>query len=248
MRQIKLAPPLPMIKKPIFRDFLCRIRGVFAPVRCVSCGRFDYALCRSCVNALRSECNRGTIISSLPRAPSIPVFSALIYGAPYKNILISLKHADSPQFAKTLSLLLSSTLYAARLWLSLTATYSAPAATDFVAVPMVSNPAKQRERGFHHLRLLLQRERKENIFYKALRADKKRLSQAELDATTRQSNARLLTVNATATARLLNKRVILVDDVCTSGATLAAAAESLAAQGVRVCAAVTVFRAKYDGG
>lgn len=111
-------------------------------------------------------------------------------------------------------------------------------------VPVPSRPSAVRRRGFDHALALARaagRPRRLPVVRALARADD-RLDQAGLDRTQRASNQRgaMALRRGLSSTRLAGRTVVLVDDVCTTGATLTEAAVVLAAAGVDVVGAVVL--------
>ena len=121
--------------------------------------------------------------------------------------------------------------------------HGAPARPQ-VLVPVPLHPLRQMTRGFNQAALLcrLLSGRLGLPVVEALRRKRATGHQARLDAAARRRNMRRA-FSVTRADRLRGKSVLLVDDVMTTGATLAACAEALAAAGAAEVSVLTVARA-----
>jgi ComF family protein len=115
-----------------------------------------------------------------------------------------------------------------------------------VVVPVPLHAARLRERGYNQAALLA----REMAHRAALPVNEHTLtrrrataSQVELDAQQRKENVHAA-FHCT-DEQLVDQRVLLVDDVCTTGATLEACAEALQDSGARNVCALTLARARY---
>jgi ComF family protein len=156
-----------------------------------------------------------------------------LYGGPLASALRRLKYEDRPDLAGPLGHLLR---HAAR---------DAGIRADLV-VPVPLHPARLAERGYNQAALLgvaAARELGVPLAPGALRRTRHTPQQAHLDRGHRLHNvAGAFQVGAP--ARVRGQRVVLVDDVTTTGATLAACAEALGAAGVTSVTALVVARAE----
>ncbi len=121
-----------------------------------------------------------------------------------------------------------------------------PAAEEVLVVPVPSAPHALRRRGHDSVRGLaetavrvLRADGMPVTCVPALRQARRVADQAGLDAAARAANL-AGALRTTVPERVRGRRVVVVDDVITSGATLAEAARALRAAGARVTAAATI--------
>ena len=111
-------------------------------------------------------------------------------------------------------------------------------------IPIPLHPARQRERGYNQTELLgLELSRRTGIpIINALKRKKNTKSQTTLVPAKRQENMRGAFVVKN-TSLVFNKKVILIDDVMTSGATINSAAQTLLNAGVYEVYGLVIARA-----
>ena len=110
-------------------------------------------------------------------------------------------------------------------------------------VPVPLHPVKQRDREFNQAELLAQqlsRAFAKPLISNGVRRVKETLTQTKLDALARRANLR--DAFAAGRGRLSGLRLVLVDDVFTTGATLDSCARLLLSQGAAAVMALTVAR------
>lgn len=216
------------------------------PTSCVSCGSPDRDCCEACSALLRGERGRAEWVST--RA-GVTACVAGPYAGPLRALLVACKHAGLTGLARELGERLRAPLRLATA--EAVAACGAPAdRVLLVAAP--SRAARVRERGYRHVELIvraaLRAERRSRspagarlrLLPGALRALPGRTAQVGLDAGARRRNAALVSVRPGARRRLRGARVVLVDDVITTGATAAGACAALVAAGARVVAVVAL--------
>lgn len=114
-----------------------------------------------------------------------------------------------------------------------------------VVVPVPLHAARLRERGYNQAGLLaceMARQVGLPVDERTLIRRRATASQVDLDARQRKEN--VLDAFHCVDGRLLDKRVLLIDDVCTTGATLEACAVALYGGGAREVYALTLARAR----
>ncbi len=204
--------------------------AVLAPVICAGCGSNDRALCL--------ECRRCLEVSVVERDldDETRVFAALRYESAVRSAILGYKEHGRTDVAAALAVPFARAIAAAVV-----------ASTPHRRVELVALPtgrAAYRRRGYDPVRLLL---RKAGLGddVRALRSVARRAEQKGLDSAGR---ARNLVGSMTAVGDIRDRRLLLVDDVLTTGATLTEAARALRAGGALVVGAATLaFTPKLYG-
>jgi ComF family protein len=114
-----------------------------------------------------------------------------------------------------------------------------------VVVPVPLHAARLRERGYNQAALLAREMARRvglDVNEKVLIRQRATVSQVELDVSQRKENVHA--AFCCSSDELAGKRVLLIDDVCTTGATLEACAIALYDGGVRSVQAFTLARAR----
>lgn len=209
------------------RDACADALAVFAPTDCCGCGAPDRSLCPACRGALAGD---GPAVST--DGFGIPLWSALDYAGVVRRVLLAYKDGGRTDAAWALALPLRHAVVAA-----LRAAGPQPPGVEVVTIP--STRAALRQRGYHPVDLVLRRAG----FHpsRALRAGRETADQAGLDREARFRNRQGTLVAA---RPLQGRRFLLVDDILTTGATLAEARRAIEAAGGRVVAAATIARTR----
>ena len=187
-------------------------------------------MCEACVNRFAQPCPRcrtcalpvesgqvqcGACIRTLP--PWDCALAAVAYDYPWSQLVVDFKFGQQPGWARSMALLMRS------------APWVEPAldAADLL-VPMPLSRQRLRERGFNQALLLARALSPHKTQPRLLLRIKDTPAQSSLPRAARLTNVQ----NAFATdplrqAAIYGRRVVLVDDVMTSGASLGAATHSL---------------------
>ena len=209
------------------------------PPSCAGCGREGAALCTACLPALdaRAGLPGGTPIglpADIP-APLLQLEWCAPYAGPVRAALHELKYAGEQRLAMPLGAAV------ARRW-------AAVGIGAEVVVPVPVHADRERRRGYDQAALIatVAAERLRVPSMRALERGRATIAQFELGRDERASNVagafRLRTSDATAKAFVAGRWVLLVDDVVTTGATLAACGAALMNAGALAVSAVAVAR------
>jgi predicted amidophosphoribosyltransferase len=195
------------------------LQELVLPVDCAGCGTAGPALCRDCRARLAPQVRVRTV-------DRLPVTSALAYRGVVQPVLVAFKNEGRTGLAPPLAAALRAAV----------ATAVAPIeGDDLLLVPMPRTRRSAVERGYDPVRLLLRRARLPHA--DALRLVRRPGDQVRLGREARFANVERGTA---ARSRLDGRRVLLVDDVVTTGATLTEAARAVRAAGGAVLGAATV--------
>ncbi len=204
------------------------VAAVIAPPHCAACDEPVPVLAAFC-----SAC-AAVIERAPPAQDERQPLAAMVYAGPTAQAIVRMKYGSRPDVARPLGDLL---------WRALEPDAARLAGALVVPVPL--HAMRLAERGFNQSALLAR------IVARRLHAPFKALALARVRDTPRQAllerDARLTNVaGAFACARpasVAGRHVLLVDDVCTTGATLASASDALARAGARRVTCAVVARA-----
>lgn len=224
----------------MLRDALLDALALVLPVECAGCGAPDRSLCAGCLAAL------GATPAVHALADGTPVVSAVDYEGAVRRAVLALKEGGRTDVARALSEPLARAMTTATSVLPGTVVVSRAAGVQagtgprVEVLPVPTSRAAFRRRGYDPLALLLRRAGARTA--------------AELTHTRRSVQQKHLAVDERASNRagamrakrgLEGRRFLLVDDILTTGATLAEAARAVrAAGGEIVCAATLAYTQK----
>lgn len=205
---------------------LARALGaVLLPGFCVACGAPDRSLCDFCSVELLpvpSQVSRSNLIESLD------VTVSLSYQGAVRRVLTAFKDDGRTDLAEPLAVAL-------RVSISLALRAKNDWEPDWELCAIPSTRSAYQARGYTPIKVLLARCGLNSL--PVLRANSAHVDQSELSLERRLLNANN---SFTAVGDLSGRVFLLVDDIVTSGATLAAARHVLAVAGARVAAFVAV--------
>ncbi|MBU0493967.1 MAG: ComF family protein [Chloroflexi bacterium] len=222
------------------------------PPRCVGCDTRGQWFCEGCVQQLTRPqppmcelCGNPLPTAARPASPRLcarcqahrPGFNGLHFVAyfegPLRQAVHRLKYQGCWAAARPLGQLMA-------------ATCQENAVSGDLLIPVPLHARRQRERGYNQAALLAQAVGQLTgmpVYPAALVRQRATQSQVQLNAQERQGNVRgAFSVAPAAPAQLSGRTVVLVDDVCTTGATLDACATVLRQAGATSVWALTLGR------
>ena len=197
------------------------------PSMCLGCGRPDRDWCHDCRETFDAS---HRVIDVIPRVTEPRVWLASgAYEGMRKTLISRLKHEGQMGVARHLGLALHGPL-----------SVMVGSIRDPLIVLMPSRPARVRQRGYRHLELVM---RHAGIVgwqegRRVLEPTTHRTGQVGLDERARARNAARIRVSGR--AQVAGRNLVLVDDIVTTGATLAAADRVLTDAGANVVGACVI--------
>ena len=235
--------------RTVLRNWWRELADLVLPADCVGCGRPGGVLCEGCGARLgAARARRVWLREPWPGLP--PVYGALAYAGVVRSVLLAHKERGALGLAVPLGAALATAVRpccgvggggAARapvLLVPVPSAWRSVAARGHDPVRRLARVAARELRGVAPVRVL-----------PALRQCRAVRDQSGLNAVERAANLRGALVVAPAARRLVRLgRVVLVDDLVTTGASLAEAARAVRGAGGRVAGAAVVAVAGVGGG
>ena len=217
------------------------------PTACGGCGIPGERWCPRCAGAV-SAAARGTPWSPTPPPPGMPaVWAAVPYAVPVRPALVAWKDEGRRDLTPVLAVLLATSVAAAVAAPGSPLTRAVAAGEQVPVVPAPSGRASVRHRGDRPVQLLVDRLLTAPVRAAGLRGvpalavARTVQDQAGLGAEERAHNLRgAMVVPRRHRPAVRGRCVLLVDDVVTTGATLAEGARALRAAGARTVVAAVV--------
>lgn len=242
LRAYLSRPPLTAVQRGLqafARSGICRTCHVWCEeVICGSCLRGyqkTQTRCRRC--ALPCVDDTCEICRSSP-PPWTNAAAAVSYAAPWREMIIDYKFREYPGLHRFFAELLKAD----------PAVQAMLAVAGFV-LPVPLAAVRLRQRGFNQSALLARHLAPQRMNDQILWRLRQTATHAGLDRTQRQRNLRhSMAVNPAMSRALRGSRVLLVDDVMTTGSTLTVCAQTLLDAGVAEVSCVVFARAAADSG
>jgi ComF family protein len=213
-----------------------RFLDLFFPPRCASCKRSSQILCSTCYTSIQllsppfcKHCHTPLAPNNLCQncAYHLLRFSGLrivgAYQEPLRSCIHALKYSGNTRLARPLGTLLAQT-------------YKRTGLTADMIIPVPLHTERQQQRGYNQAQLLAEvcsAELGIPLYVSLLTRVRATAAQAHLSMSERQQNvAGAFLLDPKSEVRALSKsNILLIDDVCTTGATLEACAAPLFAAG-----------------
>ncbi|MET0861075.1 MAG: phosphoribosyltransferase family protein [Microbacterium sp.] len=205
------------------RGALAEALALVFPVWCAGCDEPDVVLCETCVAALRPVPTR-----RMPTIDGVPVWSGLRFDGVTARVIRAVKEEGRTALARNLAPALRAAVEAAG------SAASARPSDRITIVPLPTSRAAYRRRGYRVVELIAARaglECRRLLVPARGTADQRGLGIAQ-----RRDNV----ASALRSRDATGLRILVIDDVVTTGATLAEAARALRAAGAEVVGAATV--------
>jgi predicted amidophosphoribosyltransferase len=239
--------------------------GLVLPVDCPGCGAADLALCPRCRAALAPAAGR---LEVLPSPVGVPAFSATEYGGVVARIVVAWKERGRHDLARPLAGALAVALGGLLARLDDLRPEGSSASGPVLVVPVPSSRRARRQRGedtVRRLALLAAARVRRGAqspgpeagparlphvrVLPALRLVRAVADQAGLSAQARRTNlVGALEVRRSVVTQVRGRVCVVVDDVLTTGSTLAEAAGILGAAGALVTGVATICVTRRDAG
>ena len=198
------------------------LQELIFPVRCLGCSALGLSICSSCRRSWHPHIFR-TVSRS---APYFPIYSSIEYSPIAGKVLLAAKERGLIQADELILHALKRSLF-----------HCVQDEGVGMLIPIPSRPSVARLRGRQFI-LELSRQLTASTHlptFENLTHTRKVRDQSSLDAKARIENL----AGSMKAMRYLSGKAILIDDLVTTGATLAEAARALREQGIEVVAAVT---------
>jgi len=212
--------------KATVRGALVEALALILPVVCAGCDEPDTTLCETCRSALAPVPTR--------RDGAVPVWSGLAFEGVAARVVRALKEDGRTGLARGLAPALREAVSAVT-----SGEAVAGASGAVVFVPLPTSRAAYRRRGYRVVELIARQADLRCL--RALRIMRSTADQRGLGRAARARNvAGSMAVRARFAAGMTGMRVVVIDDVVTTGATLEEAVRALRAVGADVIGAATV--------
>jgi len=208
------------------RQFIDTTADFFFPPHCIGCGRVEGLFCPDCQGSLSPAPSR-TFEDGLLREQR----ATAIFEGPLRDAIHALKYEHQPRMAKVLAMRLAAEIK-----------HSDWKPTLITAVPL--HAARQKMRGYNQSALLAaQLSTLVGLPFSADAIRKIRDTRAQVGLNAVERRANIASAFEAVPALVGAQRMLLIDDVCTTGATLRECAAALVAAGAECVWGLTVASA-----
>jgi ComF family protein len=215
---------------PSPRELGLGLAAVLFPPHCAACGEpAPEALCERCAHAVRAGGDQPLALPGLDGAACVGS-----HEGPLREMILALKFHQRETRAVPLSTLLAARLAEVQ-----------PEWQAEIVIPVPCHQRRRRERGLDHTALLaaaLARRAGLPLETEAVRRDIHTIPQVKLKPDERRENMTPDVFSVPYPERVGGRRVLLIDDVTTTGSTLAACAVRLREAGAAAVFGLTVSR------
>lgn len=208
-------------------NFFQPLQDLIFPSRCLGCGSIGIEICSQC----RASWHPHIYPTWSREVPYFPIYSSIQYSTIAGKVLLSAKESSLLHADRLMITALSHALRKCR---------DENGFGSLVPIPSRKSVARHRGRQFIYELTKEIGAREKLPVFDILTHTRKVGDQSNLDAVARIANLH----GALISLQYLSGKVFLVDDLVTTGATLAEAARALRAKGIDVAAAVTACVAK----
>jgi predicted amidophosphoribosyltransferase len=229
--------------RSLAREATLDAAAILLPIRCAGCGAPDRRVCAACARELTPHPARTTVAG-------LPVWAGLEYHGVARRVLLAYKDGGRADLAPELAPSLRAAVAAAqreggRPEERRRDAVAGRRADALLPVLIPSTRAARRRRGFHPTGSVLSRAHVlVPPLWGALRLTRQTADQARLGAAGRAANR---TGSLVASPRLRGRSCLIVDDIVTSGSTVAEAARAIEAVGGRVAGVAAIARTPRRG-
>jgi len=213
-------------------SFLNTILDIIFPVNCISCGKNGTDLCLPCL----LQCEQAEYQNSKW------IYSIFNYRNPYvKKSIWLLKYKSRKQIATIFAMIIHDRIIEELADLIILENFKEP-----ILIPIPLSPKRKRERGFNQAEIICKELIKldKNINFKLENNILIKPKDTTHQANIKNRNERLKNlINSFAvknSEKIKNKNIILIDDICTTGATFNEAKKTLKQAGARKIIAFSV--------